>query len=156
MEVLSVDDAFPAPSSFLPSDSQVPHTTRYSYVMSFALAVNPGNLFSIHRAKFMHTTTSRALYIIARRRTDFCALDPPIFQLLSMFSGFSAVVFHPDKWQSGEAGESCGKDEDWIKAKLLVQVPEQRRRQMLEATFSTHEMLGAAGVVYVGAWKTLL
>lgn len=49
----------------------------------FAVAVNPGNLFSIHRAKFMHTTTSRALYIIARRRTDFCALDPPLFQLLS-------------------------------------------------------------------------
>lgn len=30
-------------------------------------------------------------------------------------------------------GESCGKDEDWINAKLLVQVPEPRRRQMLEA-----------------------
>lgn len=33
-----------------------------------------------------------------------------------------------------QEGESCGKDEDWINAKLLVQVPEPRRRQMLEAT----------------------
>jgi len=40
-----------------------------------------------------------------------------------------------------KAGESCGKDEDWIKAKLLVQVPEQRRRQMLEAHEADVEFL---------------
>eukprot|EP00438_Fugacium_kawagutii_P008420 Skav234466 [mRNA] locus=scaffold1647:256411:259410:+ [translate_table: standard] len=40
---------------------------------------------------------------------------------------------HPYLRSLAQEGESCGKDEDWIKAKLRVTVPEQRRREILEA-----------------------
>ena len=70
------------------------HPVSFSMkVEDSALAVNPGNLFLIHLAKFMHTTTSRALYIIARRRTDFGALDPPMFQLFVKVSRGGRILW---------------------------------------------------------------